>query len=262
MVNYIMANEAKEEIGQVAMVIPEVFIFNRQATVNVFCFPPALAYGIAYKKLAERLPGYRFYAFNYHGGETCCDAYMERIVGLQQQGPYVLLGYSAGGALALEVAKRLERGGYEVADLIFLDTYRFRRPATDWEMLLEPFIREAMEGLLIDDAVTRGAIRQNIRDYYQYSNTLVSKGITNARLHLIRGADREKEEATVRRGLSSDRLAEFPPFCDLTRNKYIEYTGSGEHGSMLDDDHLTTNSTIIAAILATGPSSTIYQPKK
>ncbi|MBR7559922.1 alpha/beta fold hydrolase, partial [Mycobacterium tuberculosis] len=42
---------------------------------------------------------------------------------IQPGGPYVLLGHSLGGLIALEVARRLRRAGEEVALVMTLDTF-------------------------------------------------------------------------------------------------------------------------------------------
>ena len=41
----------------------------------------------------------------------------------QPLGPYILIGYSFGGLIALEMAQRLTEEGKQVALLTFVDTY-------------------------------------------------------------------------------------------------------------------------------------------
>ena len=40
------------------------------------------------------------------------------------RGPYILLGYSAGGNTAFETVKEMENRGLEVSDLIIVDAYQ------------------------------------------------------------------------------------------------------------------------------------------
>jgi acyl transferase domain-containing protein/acyl carrier protein len=229
--------------------IPELFTFNSRGSLDLYCFPPAIAFGIAYKKLAEQIPGARFHAFNFVGNDERYDHYLQQMTSIQPKGPFVLLGYSAGGSLAFEMAKLLEERGYEVSDLFLLDTYRYRRLAVNWEALVGAFSDIALAGLSITDAVLREDIRRQIRDYYCYANTLVSKGTINSRIHLIRGTDRSKEEAFVLNSFSDEQASAFPDFRGLTRNTYIEYDGYGVHADMLDGANLKKNAAIVAGIL-------------
>lgn len=59
--------------------------------------------------------------------------YAAAVMKTQQHGPYVVIGYSYGGVLAFEIAKRLEAAGEEVAFLASLN--------------LPPFIKEHMRQL-------------------------------------------------------------------------------------------------------------------
>jgi amino acid adenylation domain-containing protein len=47
--------------------------------------------------------------------------YSERLLAVQPDGPYRLAGWSMGGVIAFEVARRLERAGHQVASLVLLD---------------------------------------------------------------------------------------------------------------------------------------------
>jgi acetoacetyl-CoA synthetase len=49
--------------------------------------------------------------------------YLDSIKDLQPRGPYILVGYSFGGLVALEMAQRMTRNGHEVALLVLVDAY-------------------------------------------------------------------------------------------------------------------------------------------
>jgi thioesterase domain-containing protein len=49
--------------------------------------------------------------------------YLDELSQLQSQGPYMLIGYSFGGLVALEMAQRLKASGKKVSLLTFIDTY-------------------------------------------------------------------------------------------------------------------------------------------
>ena len=49
--------------------------------------------------------------------------YLDSIQDVQPHGPYILIGYSFGGLVALEMAQRLTKSGEEVALLVLIDAY-------------------------------------------------------------------------------------------------------------------------------------------
>jgi len=55
--------------------------------------------------------------------EDMAEFYLGALDQLQPHGPYILVGYSFGGLLALEMAQRLSQGGKEVALLTLMGTY-------------------------------------------------------------------------------------------------------------------------------------------
>jgi len=64
------------------------------------------------------------------GGQAPCETIAdmaEYAIGVMRavrpEGPYLLVGYSAGGLVALEMAQRLTRAGHDVPVVVFLDTY-------------------------------------------------------------------------------------------------------------------------------------------
>jgi acetoacetyl-CoA synthetase len=59
--------------------------------------------------------------------EDMAEFYLGALNQLQPHGPYILVGYSFGGLLALEMAQRLSAGGKEVALLTLLGTYAHPR---------------------------------------------------------------------------------------------------------------------------------------
>ncbi|MFP3599915.1 thioesterase domain-containing protein, partial [Chryseobacterium sp. SIMBA_029] len=71
---------------------------------KLFCFPPAASLGIAYMGLAEHLERYSVYSFNFIKSEYRIKQYVNIIKEYQPEGPYTLIGYSAGGVLAFDVA--------------------------------------------------------------------------------------------------------------------------------------------------------------
>ena len=99
----------------------------------VFCFSGAGALGLTFLPLSRYLPEHDVYAFQQHGLEQRAlpdwniartarrSVALMRIV--QPRGPYLLVGHSLGGLVALEVARLLTEGGEQVEHVAVLDTY-------------------------------------------------------------------------------------------------------------------------------------------
>lgn len=64
------------------------------------------------------------YGFHFIEEDSRIEQYVSRITEIQPEGPYVLLGYSAGGNLAFEVVQAMEQKGLEVSDFIIVDAYK------------------------------------------------------------------------------------------------------------------------------------------
>lgn len=76
----------------------------------------AASMGIAYLGLAKYLKQHSVYSFNFIPSANRVRKYADIIKNIQGEGPYTLIGYSSGGILAFDVAKELNRQGYEVED--------------------------------------------------------------------------------------------------------------------------------------------------
>ena len=55
--------------------------------------------------------------------EDMAEFYLDAVKDVQPHGPYLLIGYSLGGLVTLEMAQRLSKGGEKVALLAMLDAY-------------------------------------------------------------------------------------------------------------------------------------------
>jgi thioesterase domain-containing protein/acyl carrier protein len=82
------------------------------------------------RHMAPDQPFYGLQAQGLDGTQPClerledmADLYLEHLRSAQPEGPYYLGGYSFGGYVAMEMARRLLAQGEEVRALIFLDTY-------------------------------------------------------------------------------------------------------------------------------------------
>jgi thioesterase domain-containing protein/acyl carrier protein len=224
---------------------------NAESGRTLFCFPPAIGYGVSYKQLAALLPAYAFCSFDFLETEKRIEEYVSTIRSMAQGGPVVLFGYSAGGGLAFDVANHIERMGAKVSDLILLDTYVYR-DFKGWENEAAPeLLLEGVSGNMAGTGATadRTMAEQKIRRYYHYANTSVSEGMLSAGIHLITATDRLIEERKMISEIDAERLGRFRDFRHLTTGEYREYAGYGKHAEMLDGKFLKQNASLLGGIL-------------
>jgi amino acid adenylation domain-containing protein len=219
-------------------------ILNPSQSQTLFCFPPGIGYGVSYIGFAEILKDYTFYSFNFMEGDDRIDRYVELIIKYQPEGPYCLLGYSAGGELTIEVANRLEQKGHKVSRIILLDSYRTTR---NWESsTLDQFVDTVVQGLeVMGIGFLKEKVMQKVNNYTQYLKNLHHTPLApvNAVIHLITAEDRKEREA---RYISSEEEIDWE---ELTWKECITHKGSGIHVHMLTEGHIERNASIVRGIL-------------
>ncbi|QKX03653.1 amino acid adenylation domain-containing protein [Aquimarina sp. TRL1] len=98
----------------------------------IFCAPPGGGTVLCYRSLAlslgEEQPFYAFQAPGMDGKtkvletvEEMASVYISKMQEIDPIGPYRLGGYSFGGEVALEMAIQLQRGGYQIEEIIMFD---------------------------------------------------------------------------------------------------------------------------------------------
>jgi len=137
----------------------------------VFMLPGAAGSILQIAPLASALtvaaPVYAIKPRGMKPGETPCEHLTdmaEHAIGVIKQvcghGPYLLIGYSAGGLIALEIARQLTEAGEEVPLIVLLDTYPSRET---WPLSCHMRIlaRQALRAIW---TVRRLALRHAARD--------------------------------------------------------------------------------------------------
>jgi len=186
---------------------------------KIFCFPPVMGFGVAYKELASFAPGYSWYSFNFIEAEQRIKKYREIITAEQPEGPYVLFGYSAAGRLTFEVAAALEKQEYVVSDIILADSFRpveningslpetvINNITTYLEKLGVDFLKEKIIGIM--------------EKYRAYFIEPYTPAVVNANVHLI--LSQENKETPL--------AGCWQPFTTKTARVYQGY---GTHLGML-----------------------------
>ncbi|MDQ0272984.1 non-ribosomal peptide synthetase [Cytobacillus purgationiresistens] len=210
----------------------------------VFCFPPVTGFGVAYYQLARNLGNYTIYSFDYLKDTHKIKLYAQKIIEVQPEGPYVLMGYSAGGKIAFEVAKELEQVHRRVvADMIMIEAYRVKRTDAMTEesiednlkILMENPTREYLKGALFSDRD-----KDRIRDFMRYVFSLEGSGEIEANIHLIHSPDYERNEHY-----------EYEEWFLSTNGEISHVEGYGLHNTMLFTENADKNGIVVENILST-----------
>jgi thioesterase domain-containing protein len=227
----------------------EYVVLNEGCRRAIFCFPPVVAMGLVYQRFAPVLNRFTLYSFNFIPDDDRLERYVETIVKLQPSGPYVLLGYSAGGNVAFEVAKALEGRGHEVSSLVLMDSFFVgeENPNRMSSEDCERYAQQTVDALLaaapelqVDRHQFAATWAPRIERYYQYLDGVVNSGTVDADIHLIRST-RLPEKLGMRGDLER--------WVDCTAGRFSRHQGAGEHEHMLDAEHAPHNAEIVAAIL-------------
>jgi len=215
----------------------------------LFAFPPAVGLGfLAYNRMSELLSEYTIYAFNFLKDNDRISKYASFINDVVQNDTGVLIGYSAGGTLAFEVAKAIEKD--KITDLVILDTYIYRLRFTavkEERKLLKDFLDEIRK--TYDKEISQ-LVAPLMARFYFYVNNMISEGKIDANIHLIKATDRDLEEQKNKIFVEKiNAIHRFKQWSELTKAKYYEYQGFGIHNDMLNGESYKQNIHILLDIL-------------
>ncbi|MCG5104726.1 non-ribosomal peptide synthetase [Oceanobacillus alkalisoli] len=227
---------------------PSVVLLNEKKEQHVFVFPPhmpQIGYSILYKNLSLYLETHSFYMFNFVANEDILNYYADQVIALQKEGPYTLLGYSFGGTIAMEVARILEARGYQVDDIILIDSYVVEEDSFNHISMeaIESSVDAEVTGdfsiyMSLDEEMRKDIVNSFI-NYYQYTKDIVNlPSPLDSNLHLL------KVEGKV--GHLKDTRGKWE---ELTVRGYYEYPSVGEHEDMLTGEFLSKNASIVSSIL-------------
>ncbi|ANF97987.1 non-ribosomal peptide synthetase [Paenibacillus bovis] len=228
----------------------EIIRFHSSSDRKVFCFPPRVGYSLGYYEMAKELQqdaeviGLEFIGDRLQG-EAMLKQYVDTITEIQPEGPYLFLGYSLGGNLAFEVARAMEAHGYNVSDVIMVDSMRktARDEMTPAEMehivdtVLNSVADQYREFLANPD--DREVVRSKMLVYSAYRNELINAGEIQANIHaLIAEVD-----------CSGMKPTDHLQWQRSTTGQYAEYPVQGTHDVLLDSEYVGPNTSVIRRIL-------------
>lgn len=150
--------------------------------------------------------------------EDMATFYLDSIKGLQPHGPYVLVGYSFGGLVALEMAQRMTRHGEKVALLVLVDAYphlRYLSPGQRLGLIARRAIRIIFE---MNTRLPRAARRLERR--------LRAAGVQSARNRLPETSRLSFEQTTLRvKDKAYVALARYRPRFYSGKIKFVKSEG-------------------------------------
>ncbi|WP_107655971.1 non-ribosomal peptide synthetase [Nocardia suismassiliense] len=171
---------------------PVLILKSSGSRKPIWCAPPGGGHGWGYRKLGRHLPDRPVYALQSRGfdGEPMAQSfeemvhdYVEQILLVQGAGPFHLLGWSHGGAVAHAVAAELSRRGFEVGFLGLLDPQPAQAsdapPEIDQDEMKEAFtswmsdrLGDQLAESQVADLTERLSrmITNNIELYYRYDS--------------------------------------------------------------------------------------------
>ncbi|WP_139487924.1 non-ribosomal peptide synthase/polyketide synthase [Brevibacillus dissolubilis] len=196
---------------------------------KLFCFPPAASIGIAYMGLAQHLDLYSVYSFNFIKAEDRIEQYVKIMTDIQAEGPFTLIGYSAGGVLAFDVAKELNRQGYEVENLIVIDS-RYRTQVdetrlTEEEIRQELYDKFDMEQYKDLEKLATDYLLELIAKSYMYVQNATTYGTIDGNISYISSSDKETTD---------ERIILWE---NATTKQFRAVKGFGAHEEMISKTH-------------------------
>lgn len=212
--------------------------FDNNSSNIVFAFPSITGYGIIYDRLANEIKSYSIYSFNFIECEDRIEQYIKIITDIKKEGPYIFLGYSAGGNIAFEVANEMINKGYDVSDIIMIDSpYREAEREIVYDEDMEKEIEEFINYISNDEEYSlnvselKREIRQKVQGSFKYHSKLLINGKLKSNIHFVK--------------------SEYANICvqnwgKCTTGVFKMYNGLGNHQNMLDMDE---NYNILSEIL-------------
>lgn len=207
---------------------------------KLFCFAPGSGWGYRYYQLARRLSGWEVYGLHFSEDPQPAAVLARTLAETQPSGGFTLLGYSAGGNLAYDVACELMRIGRPLCGLVLVDSYRrLELPhCTDEEY------REGAEKLLtlvlprLPRSLPRETTARRIELYDRYIDSRMEQEVLACPICLLQAEVPEEAPFRVTREGWRELTRDFRPVA-----------GAGRHVDMLNEPNVTPNTQKIQAFL-------------
>jgi len=220
---------------------------NSSRGVPVFALPPLLGYAAAFRGLAGLLPSNSVVGFDFLDGPGLLDRYAGAIASVEPTGRVVLFGYSGGGNLGFELAKKLESAGRAVT-LILLDSFRldstYERSEAQIQRAIQlnlEYFDRYLEGdadlrIFVSNETVRGILVKKMGGYLRHLDTIDNRGSIRGDIHLIESIEFAGDPRRA-------------AWAGATEGTFRTYQGHGAHVEMILEGHVARNAEILHRIL-------------
>ncbi len=222
---------------QASVMIP---LNTRPNTQIVFCFPPISGFATVFRVLADHLP-VACYSFDIVSDVDFVAYAIAAIKQIQPQGTYTLLGYSAGGNYAYQVASALQAQGETVQALILVDSIRITTSSALDTKEKEDIIELAMKESQLPASLDKTVIQKTMHAYLDF--ILHHPNQSNLTTDIFCLNAQEKDHLS----LPNDAFSR--DWSTATTGKVTVYQGEGNHFQILAEPHILNNAKIIQGIL-------------
>lgn len=206
----------------------------------VFCFPPISGFGAVFRSLAGHLP-YAFYSFDIVADVDFVTYAIAAIKQIQPHGTYVLLGYSAGGNYAYNVATALKNQGEEVRALILIDSIRMTPDSILNAQEKEDVIAWAIQESQLPATLDKSFIEKTMRAYLDFILYHPNQSDLTTDIFCVNAQEQE--------GLALLNDVFNKNWNDSTRGNVATYQAKGNHFEVLAEPHIAHNAKIIQSVL-------------
>jgi len=203
----------------------EYRIYNADKKEALFIFPALIEsndYTLTSQKLSNYLSNYKIYALNFILDEDRVEKYNSLIDSLES-GEHIFLGYSSGGNLAYEVAKKSKN----IKKLILLDSWKIKKE--DKISQREAEIEFQRDNIEIDYPI--------LNSYVEMLNSMNNNKKVNCDIDLISFKKEKKID-----GMRQD-------WQNSTKREFRGHIGFGNHYNMLKNNYLHKNMKIVNKII-------------
>lgn len=207
---------------------------------TVFCFPPVTGFGAVFRGLAEQL-SCACYSFDIVHDIDWIAYAIAAIKQVQAQGPYVLLGYSAGGNYAYNVAAAMQSRGEQVRALILIDSIRVMEATALGEQEKQDVIEQALRESQLSATLDKERVRSTMSAYLDFILQHPNRSALTAELFCLMAKDRDGLPLPSK-GFSLDWAAS-------TEGVVANYQAEGNHFQVLTQPQLAHNAEVIQSIL-------------